>query len=317
MTPDACRLPPELTDYAIDFLHDDAPTLRAVAIASKSTLPSARYHLFHAAQLHTVADLDKLAALVTANPHLSPYIQCLTLSKAAKTSGRATPGRISTVDTSSAWETTLDTSVLPQSLPALRTLHINHFLSFWQPASFSIVSYSAFKTVQTLHVSDSSLRSFTELRLLLAALPDVRALVLDGVGIGMKSEDLTWLHDIATGISPEKDDAEAQRQQIFDGTRTPPDLRQHAQTLFKDPVALTSLRIAYRSSSAEAFSPTLSLNALSVLLSYLLTTPSMFSLTPKDVHIAGFDSLGEEFTKVIKGFRDALVKARNQREDWV
>lgn len=299
------RLPPELTDYAIDFLHDDVPSLRALALAAHTTLPSARYHLFYSASLHNAADFDKLTALVTNSPHLAPYIQSLTLSKAAKQT-QLTPVRISTVDTSSAWESTLATS-LPQHLPALKTLRLNHFLSFWQTTSFSILSYAAFKSVQTLHISDSSLRSFTELRLLLAALPDVRALVLNGVGIGMKPEDLTWLN------TAEKDEQE--RQQLIDGTRTPPELRQHALSLFKDPVALTSLRVSYSSDSAELFTPSLSTNALTVLVNYLLTTPSVFSLRVEDVKFDGFQGLGEETNAVIKGFRDALVKARKERED--
>ncbi|TCD60383.1 hypothetical protein EIP91_010248 [Steccherinum ochraceum] len=299
------RLPPELTDYAIDFLHDDIPALRAVALTSHTTLPSARYHLFYAASLHSTADLARFTSLITSHPHLAPYVQSLTLSKATE----ATPaGRIPTVDTSSAWETTVATSTLPAQLPSLKTLHLNHFLSFWQPATFSILSFSAFKTVQTLHVSDSSLRSFTEMRLLLAALPDVRALVLEGTGIGMKAEDLTWL------ASTEEKDA-AQRQQLLDGTRTPPDLRQRVQSpLFKDALALNALRVAYRSSTSEAFSPSLSVNALTVLVNYLAATPSVFSL--EDAKFEGFEGLGEEMKGVVKGFKDGLVKARKERVDW-
>ena len=156
---------------------------------------------------------------------------------------------------------------------------------------------------------------------MLAALPDVRSLVMDGVGIGMKPEDLSWLHSGGSGSGSandeNKDDDEEERQQLIDGTRTPPDLRQHAQTLFKDPVALTSLSVSYRSSSDEAFTPSLSLNALTVLLNYLLTTPSVFSLRAEDVKMVGFEGMGDEFAGVIKGFRDALVKAKQEREDWM
>ncbi|KAH8089882.1 hypothetical protein BXZ70DRAFT_494890 [Cristinia sonorae] len=305
----APRLPNELTDYAIDFLHDDPDALRALALTSYTTLPSARYHLFHAAQLHSADDLAKFTVLVEHNPHLRPYIQSLTLSKAA----RPTLGtRVSTVDTSSPWETTLAASSLPVHLTALKTLHLNNFLSFWQPTSFSVLSFAAFARIQSLHISDSSLRSFTELRLLLAALPDVRALVLDGVGIGMKPEDLTWLN---FDLVP-KDDDDEQRQQLIDGTQTPLELRQRAQSLFRDPVALTSLRISHRSSSAEAFTPSLSVNALTVLFNYLLATPTVFSLNAKHVVLDGFDALGEDTNNAIKAFRDALVKASRERDDW-
>ncbi|THH21854.1 hypothetical protein EUX98_g8265 [Antrodiella citrinella] len=304
------RLPAELTDYTVDFLHDDHHALRALALTAHATLNSARYHLFYAVALHSAHDLSKFSALVTQNPHITPYIQSLTLSKAASTPATT---QVSTVDTASAWETTLADSQLPAHLPALKELHLAHFLSFWQPTSFSILSYACFTTVRTLRVSDSSLRSFTELRFLLAALPDVRALVLDAVGIGMKPEDLTWL----SSGGEEKDEQE--RRQLIDGTMTPPSLRSRARALplFKDPVALSSLHVASRPSSAEAFSPSLSKDALGVLLGYLLATPSVFALSAGEVKLDGFEGQGEEVAGMVKGFRDALVKARREREDWV
>ena len=296
------RLPPELTDYTVDFLHDDVPTLRALALASRSTLPSARYHLFNSITLHSITERDRALALVTSCPHLSSYIQSLTFSKT--TNGTHLP-----TNTSTAWEATIASTILPHSLTSLKTLHLDHFLSFWQPASFSILSYEAFKSVRVLRISNSSLRSFTELRLLLIALPDVESLVLEDVGIGMKAEDVAWML-AAASFGNEKD--EVQRQQIIDGTQTPPALRQHAQSLLKDPVALTSLRIVNH--PVETSSPTLSLDALRVLLSYLLSTPSIFSLKMDQVQVTGFESLGEDAASVVKSFRDALVKARKDKE---
>ncbi|TCD66257.1 hypothetical protein EIP91_001620 [Steccherinum ochraceum] len=43
---DQPRLPPELVDYVLDYLHDDKTTLIACASVSKSWVDSSRYHLF-------------------------------------------------------------------------------------------------------------------------------------------------------------------------------------------------------------------------------------------------------------------------------
>jgi len=42
----ACKLPVELTDYIIDLLHSDLPSLKACALANRIFLPRARFHLF-------------------------------------------------------------------------------------------------------------------------------------------------------------------------------------------------------------------------------------------------------------------------------
>jgi hypothetical protein len=40
------RLPPELTDYIIDFLHSDRKELAKCALVHRSWIPSSRLHLF-------------------------------------------------------------------------------------------------------------------------------------------------------------------------------------------------------------------------------------------------------------------------------
>lgn len=305
----APRLPAELTDYTVDFLHDDQASLRSLALVAHATLPAARYHLFHTAPIQSNSDLDKFTSLVSANPHITSYVHTLSLSKKSGPTPQRSPcqsPRVSTIDTASAWETVLPTT-LPALLPSLRAVHLHHFLSFWQPASFSLVSLSAFSTVQSLRIADSSLRSFTELRLLLTSLPDLRHLVLEGVGIAVGPDDLHWLlHD------GDKDTHE----QIVDGTTTPPDMRARAHSVspFQDTLALSSLHVAYRSSENELFSPILSVRGLTILLNYLLATPTLLSMRPQDVKFEGFDGM-EDCTAIIKPFKEALVKATRERVD--
>ncbi|KAI0073165.1 hypothetical protein K474DRAFT_1603825, partial [Panus rudis PR-1116 ss-1] len=44
-------MPPELADYTLDFLHDDAATLGSCALTCKAWLPTSRFHLFHTLKL--------------------------------------------------------------------------------------------------------------------------------------------------------------------------------------------------------------------------------------------------------------------------
>lgn len=56
----------ELTDYIIDFLHDDPDTLRQVSLVSKAWLDRSRHHLFETLSIKSTkfVDLD-LADLAT------------------------------------------------------------------------------------------------------------------------------------------------------------------------------------------------------------------------------------------------------------
>ncbi|OCH84290.1 hypothetical protein OBBRIDRAFT_741816, partial [Obba rivulosa] len=45
------RLPPELTDTIIDFLHDDDAALRACSLTCRAWLRSSRTHLFGSVSL--------------------------------------------------------------------------------------------------------------------------------------------------------------------------------------------------------------------------------------------------------------------------
>ncbi|EIW78455.1 hypothetical protein CONPUDRAFT_167459 [Coniophora puteana RWD-64-598 SS2] len=45
-------IPPEMTDYIIDHLHDDTPALGACALVCRSWLPAARFHLFSSVSVH-------------------------------------------------------------------------------------------------------------------------------------------------------------------------------------------------------------------------------------------------------------------------
>ncbi|TCD68630.1 hypothetical protein EIP91_010285 [Steccherinum ochraceum] len=74
------RLPPELIDLIIDYLHLDKPTLQHFALASRRWLRSVRYHLFHHVRVLASPDDSSRAFgpfihFLETHPHLGHYIR--------------------------------------------------------------------------------------------------------------------------------------------------------------------------------------------------------------------------------------------------
>lgn len=67
-------LPPEITDYILDFLHDDPVTLASCTLVNRSWLSTARKHFFRRIVLRTHTDCRGLHALLASSPELSHYI---------------------------------------------------------------------------------------------------------------------------------------------------------------------------------------------------------------------------------------------------
>lgn len=267
----ASIIPPELSDYTIDFLHDDILSLRACALTCRSWLPASRFHLFDTVKVTSAQDLDKFVALLTSTSgHSQDIVSCVQTLSVVKASPASTSPH-TTSRSLTHWEATLPT-VLSSRLPHLSSLHIDSFLSFWQPSSFSLSSYSQFNSVRTIHLSNSSLKSFQELRCLLGKLPKVDDLWLDNVTFGNEqifsnsyllglTDDLpegqqrTPVTGLSSGSSP-----------LASGTSTPrPWLGINTHPAY-DLVSLTSLRIDRNP------------KPIAVLLGWLLTTPSSQTL---------------------------------------
>ncbi|KAJ3517238.1 hypothetical protein NLJ89_g634 [Agrocybe chaxingu] len=77
------QLPPELTDNIIDFLANDAASLKACGLTCRIFLPSSRKHLFRRVVLRPSASKatpsGKLVAFLLSTPHLLPYVASLRL----------------------------------------------------------------------------------------------------------------------------------------------------------------------------------------------------------------------------------------------
>ncbi|CAA7261866.1 unnamed protein product [Cyclocybe aegerita] len=77
------QLPPELTDSIIDFLANDAASLKACGLAGRIFLPSSRKHLFRRVVLRPstskATPSGKLVGFLLSAPHLLPYVTSLRL----------------------------------------------------------------------------------------------------------------------------------------------------------------------------------------------------------------------------------------------
>ncbi|KAI0639805.1 hypothetical protein C8Q77DRAFT_87377 [Trametes polyzona] len=75
------RLPLELTDYIVDFLHEDARTLAVCAHVSRSWAPAARFHLFRSVVLQDHSFASSFQRLLGTAPDLGYYVRELTIAK--------------------------------------------------------------------------------------------------------------------------------------------------------------------------------------------------------------------------------------------
>lgn len=75
------RLPSELTDRILDFLHDDRRALASCALTCRGWLPTSRHHLFHTLRQIPIVDVEPLARLLEEDPSLGSYIEHLELGR--------------------------------------------------------------------------------------------------------------------------------------------------------------------------------------------------------------------------------------------
>ena len=72
------KLPQEIVDYILDFLHDDIDTLRFCALASREFLQTSRYHRFNGLKL-SYSRISQFDALLRLSPDIAKAIRSLSL----------------------------------------------------------------------------------------------------------------------------------------------------------------------------------------------------------------------------------------------
>jgi hypothetical protein len=75
------KLPPELIDYIIDYLHDNIWDLRSCALVSKTWLPSCRFHIFYRISICSYGSSEicyhRLYEFIQQTPCLASYVRDL------------------------------------------------------------------------------------------------------------------------------------------------------------------------------------------------------------------------------------------------
>lgn len=153
-------LPPELQDEIIDHIHTSPPTLRALALASRSLRPAAQFHLFSSVSLSSQASATSFLVALTQAPHLAQFVQSLALVE-----GRADR------DGQSEWLDHVAASFEPNLLPKLHTLTLQLVVwDFLAPDTHAALA-EAFPTTRALKLADCVFGEFANLRALVRALP--------------------------------------------------------------------------------------------------------------------------------------------------
>ncbi|EMD32757.1 hypothetical protein CERSUDRAFT_126564 [Gelatoporia subvermispora B] len=75
----SCRIPPELADRIIDYLHDDTASLKTCSLTCLSWVPSSQYHLFSTVKLISPEDYVAFALLLALSPRLGQYVETMVL----------------------------------------------------------------------------------------------------------------------------------------------------------------------------------------------------------------------------------------------
>ncbi|GJE87620.1 F-box protein [Phanerochaete sordida] len=81
-------LPNELSDYIVDFLHDDRQSLKSCSLTCRSWYPAARFHLYDRVYLSSPAAACTLQELLHESPYVGQFTQHLVMAKVAP---QATP----------------------------------------------------------------------------------------------------------------------------------------------------------------------------------------------------------------------------------
>ncbi|CDO73212.1 hypothetical protein BN946_scf185007.g267 [Trametes cinnabarina] len=114
------NVPLELTDYIIDFLHEDARTLASCAVVSRAWIPAARFHLFRSIVLRDDAFSSSFRRLLTLSPDLGYYVRDLTVARSVTVSEVFLPSKPAGPCINNALPQVL------QQLPHLRSLTLAH-----------------------------------------------------------------------------------------------------------------------------------------------------------------------------------------------
>ncbi|RPD82048.1 hypothetical protein L226DRAFT_607244 [Lentinus tigrinus ALCF2SS1-7] len=166
------RVPFELSDYIIDFLHADSKALNACSLTCRSWAPAARFHLFHSVALQNRDYMTPFQRLLDTSPDLGWYVRQLTVAKFVDT-GKVAPAHDQQLPT-------VVEQALPQifmHIPSLRTLSLSHV----DMRCITGLAGLPHPSVTVLSLSYCQFDEFADIPALVACFPHLTDLALAGL----------------------------------------------------------------------------------------------------------------------------------------
>jgi len=171
-------LPPELTDYIIDFAWDDPPTLRSCALTCRAWRAASELHLaaYHGLRLWNVADLA-LASKRVARPESRRFLRVIEVMGVRESSERP-------------FVHTVPLCIPGLFVPRLRSIAFSN-IGFcdrevavapavnWHPSFFSLLS--SYKSVTDLIIGNSRFRDWKDLGRIVGALSALKNVDFNGL----------------------------------------------------------------------------------------------------------------------------------------
>lgn len=175
------KIPPEIIDRIIDYVHDDPKTLTACSLVARGWVPSTRLHLFAKMNILTVREGTRLKELASLLPKLLYYCQELTIGVIYGSDNTpVTPGFISFIQPlPTLYERVND-------FASLHTLHIRGFPS--RPRDFIQLLLAISEKITTLTLSESSFESRLDLWKIIRLFPNLRSVHVSSLGYSSSGE---------------------------------------------------------------------------------------------------------------------------------
>lgn len=178
----AMRIPPEIVDQIIDYVHDDVKSLTACSLISRDWVPSTRLHLF--AKLSLLSE-DEVARFIERDnfaPNILYHCQELAIGTNNKFDYPSAPGLLPFVGT--------PPSIISERINRLASLHTLHLCGFPSGVRNGLISalVDISEKITIVTFTDSSLESCHDLWKILRLFPNLEHVHVSNLGYSSNSK---------------------------------------------------------------------------------------------------------------------------------
>jgi len=176
------RIPPEIVDRIIDYVHDDVKTLTACSLIARDWVPSTRLHLFTRLSLLSAHEVARFTELDSFAPNVLYYCQELSIGTNNKFDYPPTPGFLPFVGT--------PPLTISERIDRFTSLHTLHFRGFPSGVENGLISplVDISEKITTITFTDSSLESSYDLWKILRLFPNLERVHVSDLGYSSNRE---------------------------------------------------------------------------------------------------------------------------------